>query len=148
MSKRLKIDLLVGWGDHSSENPDGPPTFYRDDVETPGVLQVSFAEYHIGEIPNPSEADLIDLSRGIGEKEEGSQLITTSSGQCRLGQWGTAVFRTSVFPRFQVWNLSNGRDIVFVTYICEGEPSREEITQVQDIVNRINLVDQPWWRFW
>ena len=109
---------------------------------------MSFAEYKGGEVPNPSPDDLLALARGTAEREEGAQLLETASGECTFGIWGTAVFRTSHCPRFQVWHLSNGRDFIFVTHIFCNDPDPNEVPEAQKIVNSLNLADNPWWRFW
>src|SRR5207237_5537853 len=64
MGNRLQMHLLPDWSDHSHENPDGPPTYLRDTSEVPGPLQVSWAWYESGEVPNPSDEDLISLATG------------------------------------------------------------------------------------
>ena len=148
MWKRLKIVLPEGWSDHSHENPEGPPTFIRDRSQVPGAVQVSSAQYKGGAVPNPIPDDLIALSRGIGERQEAARLLETHSGECTFGIWGTAVFRTSECQRFQIWHLSNGRDLIFITHICCDEPDPDELAEAQDIVNRLNLADRPWWRIW
>jgi hypothetical protein len=101
-----------------------------------------------GKLPNPSEQDLIDLSKK--QVKDSAQLIGTASGECVFGKFGAAIFRESEFPRCQVWHLSDGRDFIFVTYICEREPDDYEMRDVEEIVRRLTLGPprKPWWKFW
>lgn len=109
MRKKIKVQLTDGWSDYSKENPDGPSLFLRDDSESPAPLQVSLTEYVAGEIPNPSEHDLVKLSEKTGNERDFGDLIETNSGDCAMGKYGTAIFKSNEYPRMQVWYLSNGR---------------------------------------
>jgi hypothetical protein len=61
---RVKVTLPVGW--EPLDNPDGPATFARI-ADPTGAFQVSQTLYEGGEVPNPSHADLMDLSRKAAE---------------------------------------------------------------------------------
>jgi hypothetical protein len=148
MRKRLQITLPEGWSDYSKENPDGPPTYLRDKSEVPGPLQVSFAHYQSGVIPNPTYDDLVGIATGTGKLIEGSEVVKTSSGDCDFGRFGSAIFRSPETPRMQSWHLSNGRDFIMVTHICPEEPDPEEVEEVQEIVKHLTLKEIPWWIFW
>jgi hypothetical protein len=138
MPKSLRINLPPTWSDHSAENPDGPPTYLRDSSDTPGPLQVSWAWYKSGKVPNPTDQDLIDLARA-SQKTFGGELLSTSSGACAIGRYGTVVLRTADMPRIQVWRLSNGRDIVTVTHICPVELEADEVAEAQLIVELLRI---------
>lgn len=146
MTKRLRVQLIDGWSDYSQENPNGPALFLRDNSVNPGALQVSLTEYREGKIPNPSTNDLIELSVRTGNERNFGELVETNSGDCALGKYGTAIFRSSEYPRIQVWYLSNGRDFGLVTHI--GANNSKEITEAQKIVEGITLVNKVWWKFW
>src|SRR6185295_4248103 len=124
---------LPGWIDVSKDNPDGPPTFLREASECPGPLQVSHAEYKGGVVPNPSEQDLIEMSRkfGRGTDTDFGDIVESSSGDCAFGKFGTTVYRSAEYPRSQVWELSNGRDFILVTHIGGVDPQKMvEIDQI------------------
>ncbi|MHC4215721.1 MAG: hypothetical protein ACYSWP_20430 [Planctomycetota bacterium] len=148
MRKRIKITLLPGWIDYSSENPEGPATYLRDASEVPGAFQVSLAE-HIGrEIPNPSLEDFVELASKTGETTGATEVIETVSGECRFGRFGSAVMRSKEYSRIQVWYLSEGYDFILATHICTENPDQTELAEVQEIVKELVLVERPWWKFW
>ena len=141
------IKLPKGWKDFP--NPEGPPTYCRDLSDSPGALQVSVAEYRSGAIPNPSAADLKELSEDLGEKNGFGDLVESSSSPCDFGMLGTAVFRSEEQPRIQIWHLSNGRDFITVTHICMTEPDPVEVREAQEIVRTLTLGNpKPKWKFW
>lgn len=132
--KKLKIHFPNGWTDISSENPDGPPTFIGSRLNEPGVLQISIAEYISGQKPNPNHDDLIDLSEGIGVRNNFGKLIKKESGNCNFGKYGTVEFAGTDFPYISVSHLSNGKDFVFSTFICARYPDKSEIDDVKGIL--------------
>jgi hypothetical protein len=148
---RLKIELPGGWIDRSAENPDGPPTFVCDNSANPGAFQVSWATYTGGDIPNPSEEFLEGMAKSSGTDQSCGELIESSSGTCRFGKMGTAVFRSPEYPRVQFWHLSNGRDFIMVTHICAADPVAREVREAHQIVATLTLGEdvkpKRWW-FW
>ena len=68
--RQLRVELLPDWVDLSSEYLDGPPTVIRESSVSPGALQFSISQYESGEMPDPSDDDLINLSIDVGEQSE------------------------------------------------------------------------------
>lgn len=146
---QLKISLLEGWSDYSHENPDGPLTFLRDYSEVPGPLQVSYAIYEGGDDPKFDKNALIELCREFGRNADFGELKKTACMTCVFGIMGTAVFRSQEFPRSQVWQLSNGQDLITVTHLCPETPEAKEVQEVQEIVKNISLASKKArWEFW
>lgn len=144
---RLQIKLPPTWAQQN--NPDGPATFCRESSSTPGPLQVSWAEYSRGPIPNPSAADLKKMAKDFGKQHGLGDLIESLSNCCIFGTLGTAVFHSALHPRIQVWHLSNWRDFIMVTHICPKEPDPVEVRDAQEIVRTLTLgKPKPWWKFW
>jgi hypothetical protein len=139
MENRLQVRLLPGWSDHSEENPDGPPTYLRDVSFSPGPLQVSWAWYESGATPDPTDDDLIALSKGIQKSFESPELIETGSGACSVGRYGSAVFRCEEAGRVQAWHLSNGRDLLTVTHIAGNDVDPVEVKEAQQIVEMLAI---------
>jgi hypothetical protein len=143
MAKELKIWLPGGWAKDSSKTPSGPPTIRWDNPKATGTVQLSATEYTGGPEPRPSEGDLTRLALGFGQQHRWGELVGTSSGKCVLGRYGTASFkRSALMPPdaaayCQVWFLSNGLDIVFVTFIAKQKPELREMADAQKIA--INL---------
>lgn len=148
--RRLKASLLQGWGDYSSENPDGPPTFLRDASECPGPLQVSLTLYKSGKKPDPGEADLIDMARELGGSHGFGDLKGVTGGECAFGIYGTCIFASSEYPRAQFWYLSNGYDFILATHLCPEEPDPVEVREADEIVMalRTGPPEKPWWKLW
>jgi len=67
-----------------------------------------------------------------------------------FGKLGSTVYRSSEFPRSQVWYLSDGKDFIMVTHICGEEPDPQELVEVDQIVHMLTLgpPDKPRWKFW
>ena len=124
---RLNIKLPQGWA--IFDNPDGPPTYCRELSETPGPLQISWAEYAGGELPNPSADDLKRMTKEFGESHGFGELVESTSGPCEFGTMGSAVFCSTDHPRIQLWHLSNGRDFVMVTHFCPTAPDPVEVRE-------------------
>jgi len=131
---KLRIKFPKGWKDISAENPEGPPTFLNVLIENSGVLQISTADFLAGSSPNPSLADLVDLSRTVGLKNEFGSPQNEDSGNCEFGTFGCVQFSGSEFPHISVWHLSDGKNFVFATFICTELPDREHINEVKSIV--------------
>jgi hypothetical protein len=147
---RAKIKLPEGWSDRSAENPGGPPTYLRDLSSVPGPLQVSIAFYRGGVVPNPSGEDLQKMCEEFGAQHSLGDLIESDCGTCELGMFGTAVFESAEYPRFQLWRVSNGRDFITVTHICPKSPDPVEVAEAQEIVRALTLTDdaEPKWKAW
>ena len=143
---RLNIKLPKGWSNY--HNPDGPPTYCRDLSETPGPLQISWAEYKGGGLPNPSADDLKRMAEEFGQKHEFGELVESSSSPCEFGTMGTAVFHSTENPTIQMWHLSNGRDFIMVTHICPTEPDPIEVREAQEIVRTLTVGRKSKWKFW
>ena len=136
--KKIKIPFPNNWIDVSNENPNGAPTFIKENIEEPGVLQITYTEYISGEIPNPSYADLINLSKSIGNKnEEFGNCINENYQECNFGKFGYVEFNSTVFPFSSIWNISDSKSFIFATYICSTIQSDKEIIEVYNILKGI-----------
>ncbi len=136
---RLRVSLLPGWADLSAQHPESPPVFSRKHTGSENPLQVSWALYRGGVVPNPSDEDLVALARGFAKLLKGARLVGTSAGPCRFGRYGTAVFESCELVRAQCWYLSNGRDLITVTHLCGIEPEPAEVAEAQEIVSMLTL---------
>ena len=148
---RLKIQLPPDWAPLEETRN----TFYRVASKDSGALQVSFAEYKGGEIPNPTADDLKQLAVESANNKKLGELVESSSGPCLFGTMGTAVFRAPEHARFQIWFLSNGRDFITATHVCIDEPEPKEVAEAQQIVENLTLGREQsmrrknWrWKFW
>jgi len=135
--KKLNIKLPDGWEDISADNPNGPPTFIDVIIDDSGVLQISTAEYLSGKLPKPSLADLVDLSKNIGLKNEFGDLQNEISGECSYGIFGSAQFSNPQFPHASIWHISDGKNFIFATFICSKVPDQKQVNDVKNILTSI-----------
>ncbi len=140
MDKRLKklhIDFPDGWVDISGENPEGPPTFVNEQVDDSGVLQISMAEYAGGEVPEPSQADLVVMAKDVGFANQFGELTNEESGHCSYGLYGCAEFSGAEFSYSSIWYLSDGKNFVFATFISSAPPGAKLIQDVKNVLTSI-----------
>src|SRR4051794_30209960 len=116
---RLKIELPTTWAQQNM--PNGPATFCRQ--ASTNAFQVSWAEHRGGKpLPVITAHTLKQMAIGFGQKNGFGEIVESSGGACRYGSFGTAVFRSSQHPRIQVWFVSDGRNHIMATHICDHEP--------------------------
>lgn len=132
---RLKIQLPSTW--YQDKDNDGPATFYRNNSSC--ALQVSWAENQGGSFSSPSGQDLIAFALNFGAQNGFGAVTETRDGICSFGAFGTAIFHSNEHPRIQLWILSNGRDFIFATHICDQPPLPEEISEAQSIAESLAL---------
>lgn len=137
---RLKIQLPRTWAQQNI--PNGPATFCRQDGN--GAFQVSWAEYRGGPSPNVTANSLQEMATNFGMKQGFGEMLESTNGPCGFGMFGTAIFRSAEYPRIQIWFISNGRDHIMATHICDQEPVASEIAEVQHIAGGLALgPEQP-----
>lgn len=146
---RLKIELPTTWAQQN--NPDGPATFCRE--ASTSAFQVSWAEYRGGKrLPEITADSLKQMATTFGQKKGFEQMAESCGGACRFGSFGTAVFRSAENPRIQIWFISDGREHIMATHICDCEPEPSEVAEVQQIAGSLALGPEqpakPKWKFW
>jgi hypothetical protein len=133
---RLKIQLFPNWA--AQDNPDGPATFYRQG--STNAFQVSWAEYRGGKpLPKITATSLEQMANAFGQKQSFGEAIESSGGECKFGSFGTAVFHSARHPRIQVWFISDSREHIMATHICDREPQSDEVAEVQQIARSLGL---------
>ena len=86
-------------------------------------FQVSWAEYQGRKsFPRVTVESLEQFAMDFDRKNEFGKVVESAGGECRFGKYGTAVFRSPRHARIQVWVVSDGRDHILATYICDDEP--------------------------
>jgi len=144
---RLKIELFRNW--FQEPVAEGPSLFCRQGSTS--AFQVSWAEYRGKQPLKKIEADgLKQFAINFGQKF--GELVESSAGTCRFGNYGTAVFRSEKHPRSQVWIVTDGSDHILATHICSQSPEPNEIAEVQRIAISLALGPEkpkkPAWKFW
>lgn len=137
--KKLKVKLLSDWIDYSIFNKRKLPTFIKSSCKTINPLQIEYAIYNNGKIPNPSVNDLLKMCKNYGIKNEYIDCLGTYSGECIFGIYATAIYKTNKIPWIQVWHMSNDKDFIFASYICNSEPINNEVEEAYEIVMNLDL---------
>jgi hypothetical protein len=138
---RLKIELPTTWAQQN--NPKGPATFCRQ--ASTNAFQVSWAEYRGQKsLPEVTADSMRQMATGFGQKNGFGEILESSGGACRFGSFGTAVFRSVRHPRIQVWFISDGRNYIMATHICDCQPESSEVAEAQNIAGSLALgPEQP-----
>jgi hypothetical protein len=63
MTKRLQVILFNGWKSIEGPREYYPYRFIREIGNKYGILDIGFAEYSGGTVPNPSHKDLMELAQ-------------------------------------------------------------------------------------
>ena len=133
------------------DTPGAAATFCRQG--STAAFQVSWAEYRGQQsLPAVTADSLKQMATDFGKDNGFGDLVESSGGTCRFGNYGTAVFRSAQHPRIQIWFISDGRDHIMATHICDREPESSEVAEAQQIANSLALgpeqPSKPKWKFW
>lgn len=130
MPAKLRIRLRAGW--HPADNP-AIPTYTRAASIDSGALQFSVAQFRNSTAPNATEQTLVAMCEKLTTNVRGRRDVTTSSGACDFGIYGTVTAHGESPVRFQAWMLSNGQEFILITHTCRSAPDPEEIREANEI---------------
>jgi hypothetical protein len=126
------------------ENPGGPWTLMKRVRQDNNAVQISWMQ-------NPKRTRLIpapdvryvaaNMAEKLAEKV-GGKVAAISTGASQFGRYGTAAFAAQNFPYCQIWSLTDEIDFITVTYICDAQPTKEEIENVREMVLSLTLVSE------
>lgn len=129
------VDAPPGWSNITDTVEADDPPITLALPEGVGALQFSVALYQAGPVPDLTPEMLLGMleefgdKRGIGEpsavvKDPGPPMFAAGSFL-----WGGDFLR--------VWQVSDGRNIAFVTYTCTAEHQGSELPACERIVRSI-----------
>ena len=130
MTPKLRIRLRSGW--HPADNP-AIPAYKRAASADSGALQFSIAQFRHGTAPNATEQTLVAMCEKLTGSVRGRKNISSTSGTCDFGIYGTAAVQGDAPVRFQAWVLSNGREFILVTHTFGSAPDPEEVREANEI---------------
>jgi hypothetical protein len=138
MDSRLKIKLYNGW--RLVEN-EGVLASY---VKGASCLQFSHAHKKGSPLQDDPE-QLISICEKLTQRMRGSRDMSSASGKCAFGIFGTVVAKGDYPAHFQAWVLKNENDLILITQTCETEPSPQEITEAGAIalMTKLGTADGP-----
>ncbi len=135
----LRIALREGWCDITDDLPEGtPPTLAKTD-DGIGALQFSTARYRAGDRPTIGQDVLTDLleefadSRGLGQP-------SNLAARVEKPIWVAGDF-PSATEFIRVWYLSNGNDVVLITYVTEHPQSPRLAAELSDAHTMVCSID-------
>ena len=133
----LLFDLPAGWVDATGDLPAGsPPTLVRPTGI--GALQFSVARYSGGKKPHISLADLQDMlgrhCDGLA-RAFGSHIVSDGD----IDKVGCVSFEHG--ETLAIWHLSNGRDVVLVTYCAMGTGDPEISKELAECKGMVETID-------
>ena len=137
----LQIELPKGWVPYKNETDDELPAFINDDNYNTGVLQISYAKYISGKLPNIKKRELIKMSYNACAKNDSGKFLKKESGNCKFGTFGSTLFTSKERPAFKFWYLHDGRNCIMISYINVNELNNEEIKIANSIVENIKKCD-------
>jgi len=130
MTAKLKIRLRPGW--QPAGNPT-IPTYKRTVSPESGALQFSIAQFRNGTVPNATEQTLVAMCEKLTGGVRGRRDVSSASGACDFGIYGTVAVLGDSPVRFQAWVVSNGTEFILVTHTCGSEPDPEEVREASEI---------------
>lgn len=133
----LPLDLPAGWVDVTSDLPAGmPPTLARPNGV--GALQFSVARYGVGKDPRISLEDLQDILGRYCEslsRDFGAHIVSDGD----IEKVGCISFEDD--ETLGVWMLSNGFDVVLVTYLATGAHHPTVSKELAEVKLMIETID-------
>jgi hypothetical protein len=59
--------------------------------------------------------------------------VSSRSGKCEFGIFGTVAVKGDAPAHFQAWVVSNQREFILITHTCAKEPDPLEIAEANEI---------------
>lgn len=135
----ITFDAPDGWQDITESLPEGsPPTISK--ASGASVVQFSIAKYSGGKLPNISLDDLKSFTIEFCQKED-IEVKNIFTGK-KFGMMHAGVSSKTADELLDAWYLSNGKDIVFVTYVGISDDATilaHELTEARGIVSSISF---------
>ncbi|MER9244506.1 hypothetical protein [Mesorhizobium sp. M0145] len=135
----LTFDLPAGWVDITGDLPEGSPPTLAKETDGGGAVQFSIAKYRSGEKPtvdfNVLRPFMIQFCQN-NSIDVGHITNNESEGIISVG-----VLSEAVDQLLSAWYLSNGNDVVFMTYVgmANDTDCLKELDVARAIVSSISF---------
>lgn len=134
---KLQITTPVDWLDITDEVEVNDPPFTLAKSTGVGVIQFSTAEYRHGKIPKITVNDLRSLLADFARSRElGPCHGFSSQERPLLIAAGNFDFEHAFL---RVWYCSDGQNVALVTYNCERDQQRAELSDCEAIVHNLKF---------
>jgi hypothetical protein len=134
----VSIGLEEGWEDvtTSLDVPNSPFTIARAENGV-GALQLSIAQYKAGKLPEITVSDLQDLLSGFARNHKLSEGFDSTASEVPLVLVASSFHNGTDFVR--AWYASDGRNVVFATYVCAWEHRSIELAACDKMILTIRF---------
>jgi hypothetical protein len=132
----FSLTLPDGWIEMKDEDLENLITFINPANDC-GAFQISGASHSGGLEPNVTIEDLESLLSEFLESHEASNPFDWTRTAGPVSLVGASFEQSGNLLR--VWYLSNGRDVLFATYVCETELSDIETKDRESILRSITF---------
>jgi hypothetical protein len=146
-ARSLQLQLNVNW--EEIKGVSKTLTYMRKGRTNNNALQISSLSITSDVRPeiDPEEFIVAWVER-IGGK-----VVEVLSSESGLGKMAFATFSARGFAHCQAWFSTDGADTIQATFICDAQPSTDELAEVSEIVRSMNLDEAApskkcgWWPF-
>jgi hypothetical protein len=135
----LQIAAPPGWLDVTNEIGEVKAPFTLARSDGVGAIQFSIAEYKSGRLPRITVYSLQELMEDFVRLHEVGRRAAVESRTEPLLCYAESFEVGSQFLR--VWYCSNGRDVAFVTYVCERGAKQTELPDCEIIVRNLEFIN-------
>jgi hypothetical protein len=134
----FSVETAPEWEDitHTLEGDSKPFTLARP-TNGVGALQFSPAFYRRGPLPSPSPADLLSMAEEFGRSRSLGAPYDAVTEDGALAIAGLSFHGGAEFTR--VWFLSDKRNVMLATYVCDWGDQGEELTPCEAIVRSVRF---------
>src|SRR5437868_5708727 len=132
------VAVANGWDDITAtlEEAD-PPITIADPVSGVGALQLSPAIYESGRLPGITPESLSEMLEEFASSEGFDEPFD------RIGCTGEVAMEGASFRAgedfIRVWYVSDGTNVILITYVCEWEQREVEASEREMIVHSIRF---------
>ncbi|MER8751895.1 hypothetical protein NKH57_21900 [Mesorhizobium sp. M1050] len=135
----VTFDMPTGWEDITDNLPAGsPPTLAK--ASGVGAVQFSIATYHSGKNPNVNFNDLRSFMIEFCQNNSIDSKDISSAKNNNIMCVGLA--SKTEDETLSAWYLSNGKDVVFVTYVASSEDAgriNKELTEAKTMISSMSF---------
>ncbi len=135
---RFALVLPEGWTNVTAglAGNDVPFTI-ADPVKGIGALQLSIASYKEGPVPGMTLSDLQSMLAEFSQKHEFGPAFDQTCVTDDISAAASSFHSNGDFVR--VWYVTDGQNIMLITYLCEWGRQNEELADAETIVRSVRF---------
>jgi hypothetical protein len=126
------------WQDTTDETKGPARPYTLTKARGVGALQFSVASYMSGPVPLPSSAKLLAMAEESGMRSGAGMPFDTRAKEGRLSI-AAADFHTPEDNFLRVWYVSDGKNIMLITYVAKWELREIELLECEGIVESVRF---------